>query len=181
MKIDKKTWNYLWIEWVKPIMVAAILAVIIRTFVVQPFKIPSNSMYPTLKPGDRIFVSKFIYGTHVPFTDIWVPEWKAPRIGDIVVFRSPVEKNKYLVKRFIAGEGETVQIKNGELFVNEESVIGTPFNRFFYYNRGDYGSKNGGVTVPEGKFFVLGDNSENSMDSRYYYQVLSLLYSIQDL
>ncbi len=168
MRMDRKTWDYLWIEWIKPILIAGILALFIRTFIVQPFKIPSNSMYPTLRPGDRIFVNKFTYGTHLPFTDIVLPEERSPEKGDIIVFTSPIEKKKYLVKRFVAKSGESVLIKNGELFVDGESMNMYPFNRFFYYNRGEYGLDGKKITVPEGHFFVLGDNSANSMDSRYW-------------
>ena len=101
MKFNKDTWNWWWQEWIKPILIAGILALIIRTFVIQPFKIPSNSMYPTLKPGDRIFVSKFIYGAKIPFTNFRLPEVRDPKFGDIIVFLSPEEKKKYLVKRYI--------------------------------------------------------------------------------
>jgi len=135
MKFDRKYW---WQEWIKPILVAAILALLIRTFIVQPFKIPSNSMNPTLKPGDRIFVNKFLYGARIPLTDIRMPVIRAPKPGDIVVFLSPTEKKKYLVKRFIAGEGETVRINDGHVFVDGEEMKNVLFKRFFYYNRGGH-------------------------------------------
>lgn len=162
------SWNYWWEEWIKPILIAAVLAMFIRTFIVQPFKIPTNSMYPTLKPGDRIFVSKFVYGARIPFTNIRLPKIEDPETGDIVVFRSPVEKKKYLVKRYIAGGGETVRIKDGEVFVDGKRVDTSPIRRFFYYDRGEYSGEEKVVKVPEGEFYVLGDNSANSMDSRYW-------------
>jgi len=165
MKFDRKYW---WQEWIKPILVAAILALLIRTFIVQPFKIPSNSMNPTLKPGDRIFVNKFLYGARIPLTDIRMPVIRAPKPGDIVVFLSPTEKKKYLVKRFIAGEGETVRINDGHVFVDGEEMKNVPFKRFFYHNRGEYGTELKTIRVPEDHFYVLGDNSANSMDSRYW-------------
>ena len=174
----KKTWNWWWQEWIKPILIAGILALIIRTFVIQPFKIPSNSMYPTLKPGDRLFVSKFIYGAKIPFTNIRLPEVRDPKFGDIVVFLSPEEKKKYLIKRYIAGAGETVQIKDGNLFVggkervtlieSEKEDASETYRRAFYFNRDVYGAAGRAVTVPEGHFYVLGDNSANSRDSRYW-------------
>ena len=111
MRRDLRSWKYWWEEWVKPILIAAVLAMFIRTFIVQPFKIPSNSMYPTLQPGDRIFVNKFIFGATVPFTDIRFPEVRSPETGDTVVFLSPAEKKKYLVKRFIAGGGEGATLR----------------------------------------------------------------------
>ncbi|MDP8258079.1 MAG: signal peptidase I [Candidatus Aadella gelida] len=168
MKISKEKWDYLWTEWVKPILIAAALALFVRTFMVQPFKIPSSSMYPTLKPGDRIFVNKFIYGAKIPFTNIRLPKLETPKDGDIIVFTSPVEKNKYLVKRFIADGGEAVSIKSGSIFVDEKKLSEAPFDDLFYYNRGEYGAEDGRVEIPEGKFYVLGDNSANSMDSRYW-------------
>ncbi len=168
MMVNRRTWKYWWEEWIKPILVAAILAFFIRTFIAQPFKIPSSSMFPTLKPGDRIFVSKFIYGAKIPLTDFRLPKVRDPKLGDIVVFLSPVEKKKFLVKRFIAGPGDTVKISGGELVVNGKRITAAPFKKFFYYNRGEYGTEDRVIHVPEGYFFVLGDNSANSLDSRYW-------------
>ncbi|MBF0493727.1 MAG: signal peptidase I [Candidatus Omnitrophica bacterium] len=161
-------WHYWWEEWIKPIIIAVVLALFIRTFIIQPFKIPSNSMYPTLKPGDRIFVSKFIYGAKIPLTPFRLPEVRKPKIGDIVVFLSPVEKKKFLVKRFIATGGDVIAIRDGHLYLNNREVEIGPVKNVYYYNRGDYGTKEEGVKVPEGYFFVLGDNSANSLDSRYW-------------
>ncbi|MGB2601166.1 MAG: signal peptidase I [Candidatus Omnitrophota bacterium] len=167
-QFNRNAWLYWWEEWIKPILIAAVLALFIRTFIVQPFKIPSNSMYPTLKPGDRIFVNKFLYGARIPLTNIRLPDVREPHIGDIVVFTSPVEKKKYLVKRFIASGGQSVQITDGELFVNGKKVEETPLRGIFYYNRGEYGESDKVINVPEGYFYALGDNSANSMDSRYW-------------
>ncbi|MBU0570485.1 MAG: signal peptidase I [Candidatus Omnitrophica bacterium] len=168
MKFSSGKWRYWWEEWIKPILIAAVLALFIRTFIVQPFKIPSNSMYPTLKPGDRIFVSKFIYGAKIPFTDLSLPPVRDPETGDIVVFLSPIEKKKYLVKRFIACGGQKIEIKDGSIFIDGRKIEGSPMNKLFYYNRGKYGMEDEVITVPEGHFYVLGDNSANSMDSRYW-------------
>jgi signal peptidase I len=170
MKLDEKyvKWEYWWNEWVKPILIAAVLALIIRTFLIQPFKIPSSSMFPTLKPGDRIFVSKIVYGPIVPFTGYRIHGMREPRTGDIVVFYSPVERNKYLIKRYIAGPGQTVEIKGGAIYVDGNKLARGPFNKFYYYNRGEYCGEGETIKVPEGDFFVLGDNSANSQDSRYW-------------
>lgn len=168
MMKELKTWKYWWEEWIKPIIIAAILAMFIRTFIIQPFKIPTKSMYPTLKPGDRIFVNKFLYGAKIPFTDWRLPDIREPEPGDIVVFLSPVEKKKYLVKRYIAGGGQTVTINNGELQVDGKRLDAPPIGRFFYYNRGEYGPEGESIRVPDNSFYVLGDNSANSMDSRYW-------------
>jgi len=162
------SWQYWWYEWLKPILIAAIFALFIRTFIVQPFKIPSNSMYPTLRPGDRIFVNKFIYGAKIPFTNIKFPDVRPPELGDIVVFTSPVEKKKYLVKRFIASGGQSIEIEDGIIYIDGKKIDSVPMKKFFYYNREEYGGENKVIHVPEGYFYVLGDNSANSMDSRYW-------------
>lgn len=168
MRAQMTNWKYWWEEWIKPILIAAVLAMFIRTFIAQPFKIPSSSMYPTFKPGDRIFVNKFVYGAKIPFTDMRLPELREPRTGDIVVFLSPTEKKKYLVKRFVAGGGSSVEISDGDIFIDGRPVEEGPVRRFFYYNRGEFGAENSVLYVPEGKFYALGDNSANSMDSRYW-------------
>jgi signal peptidase I len=156
-------------EWAESIVIAVILALIIRTFVVQAFKIPSGSMIPTFEIGDRIFVSKFIYGARIPFTDIRLPALRQPVRGDILVFLSPESPKKDFVKRLIATEGEKVSIKDGCIYING-SMIDNPssVHSFYYYNRGDYGKEDGEIVVPGDSYFVLGDNSANSRDSRYW-------------
>lgn len=168
MKITPEKWKYLWYEWVKPILIAAVLAMFIRTFIVQPFKIPSSSMVPTFVPKDRIFVSKFTYGAKIPFTKKRLPHIEKPKTGDIVVFISPVEKKKFLVKRFIASGGQTVEIKAGEILINGTPAEENILKKFYYYNAGEYAPEGQAIKVPEGSFFVLGDNSMNSMDSRFW-------------
>ncbi len=156
-------------EWAESIVIALILALLIRTFVIQAFKIPSGSMIPTFEIGDRIFVSKFIYGARIPFTDIRLPALRQPQRGDIIVFASPETPKKDFVKRLIATEGETVEIKNGNILINGKE-IGSPdsVRSNYYYNRGDFGKELSSVTVPRGSYFTLGDNSANSRDSRYW-------------
>ncbi len=162
------TWRYWYQEWLKPITIALVLALVIRTFIVQPFRIPSNSMVPTFKPGDRIFVSKFVYGAKVPFVDHRLPKVREPRTGDLVVFFSPVEDGKYLVKRYIAGGGQKVRIHRGDIYIDGEKIDEGPISDFYYYNySGPYGTEDH-FLVPEDTFFVLGDNSANSKDSRYW-------------
>jgi len=156
-------------EWAESIIIALILALLIRTFVIQAFKIPSGSMIPTFEIGDRIFVSKFIYGARIPFTDIRLPALRQPRRGDIVVFVSPETPKKDFVKRLIATEGETVEIKNGNILINGKGIDGPDSVKSnYYYNRGDFGKELAAVTVPNGFYFTLGDNSANSRDSRYW-------------
>ena len=156
-------------EWTESIVIALILALLIRTFIIQAFKIPSGSMIPTFEIGDRIFVSKFIYGARVPFTNIRLPALRQPQRGDIVVFVSPETPKKDFVKRLIALEGETVEIKNGKILINGKEIDGpASVKSNHYYNRGDYGKEGAAVTVPKGFYFALGDNSANSRDSRYW-------------
>lgn len=164
-----RTWQYWRDEWVKPVLYALVIALFIRAFIAQPFKIPTSSMVPTFKPGDRIFVNKFIYGARIPFIDIRLPDLREPERGDIIVFRSPVEPKKFLVKRLVAKGGETVEIRNQHLWINgkpvEEPLI---LKSTAYYNRGEYGKAGKAVKVPDGCYFCLGDNSLNSVDSRYW-------------
>lgn len=156
-------------EWTESIIIALILALLIRTFIVQAFKIPSGSMIPTFEIGDRIFVNKFIYGTRIPFTDIRLPAVRQPQRGDIIVFVSPETPNKDFVKRLIALEGETIEIKNGNIYINGKEIDHPMSVRSnYYYNRGDYGKEGEAITVPKGYYFALGDNSANSRDSRYW-------------
>ena len=153
-------------EWAESIIIAVILALVIRTFVVQAFKIPSGSMIPTFKVGDRIFVNKFIYGAHVPLTEFRLPGLREPKRGDIIVFISPEDKKKDFVKRLIAKGGETVEIKDGKIYVNGEEVHDPLSVRsVYYYNAGDYGREGQAVKVPSDSYFVLGDNRNNSYDS----------------
>lgn len=156
-------------EWAESIIIALILALLIRTFAIQAFKIPSGSMIPTFEIGDRIFVNKFIYGARIPFTDIRLPALKAPQRGDIIVFVSPEAPKKDFVKRLIAFEGETVEIKNGNILINGRRIDGPDsIKSNYYYNRGDFGKELTVVTVPDDFYFALGDNSANSRDSRYW-------------
>ena len=164
-----KTWQYWREEWVKPVLYALIIALFIRTFVAQPFKIPTSSMVPTFKPRDRIFVNKFIYGAKIPFTDIRLPKLREPERGDIIVFRSPIEPKKYLVKRLVGKPGDIVTIKDMHLWVNGKPVQKPEIlKNITYYNRGEYGKAGKAVNVPPGHYFTLGDNSLNSVDSRYW-------------
>jgi len=156
-------------EWAESIIIALILALLIRTFVVQAFKIPSGSMIPTFEIGDRIFVNKFVYGARIPFTDIRLPALEQPARGDIVVFLSPEVPRKDFVKRLVATGGEKLQIKNGSIYIDDKRLEGPqPIGSNYYYNTGDYGKEGESVTVPDNCYFMMGDNSGNSRDSRYW-------------
>lgn len=156
-------------EYVESILLAVVLALGIRTFVVQAFRIPTGSMRPTLMEGDRILVDKLVYGAKLPGTDWRLPALGAPHHGDVVVFVSPEDQHRDFIKRLVAMEGDLVEIKQFQLWINGRPVADPAvFRTLAYYNRGDYGKAGLAVRVPEGHYFVLGDNSARSQDSRYW-------------
>ncbi|MFH1458659.1 MAG: signal peptidase I [Candidatus Omnitrophota bacterium] len=155
-------------EWIESIIIAFLLAMIIRTFLVQAFKIPTGSMRPTLMEGDLILVNKLIYGAKVPFTDLRIPALRQPKRGDVVVFIYPEDKKKDFIKRLVGLPGEKITIKNGTLFINGKALLDAAFSQRFYYNRGDFAKEEEEIIVPAESFFVLGDNSASSKDSRYW-------------
>ncbi len=155
-------------DWVESIIVAFILAMFVRTFVVQAFKIPTGSMRPTLLEGDLILVNKFIYGAKIPFTSYRLPKVREPQRGDVIVFIYPEDPKKDFIKRLVATESETVEIKNGTVYINGRPLLDTNFSRRYYYNRGDFAQEGQKIVVPKDSFFVMGDNSASSQDSRYW-------------
>jgi len=155
-------------EWVESIVVAFILAMVIRTFVVQAFKIPTGSMRSTLLEGDLILVNKFIYGAKIPFTDLNLPALRKPKRSDVVVFIYPENPKKDFIKRLAGSPGETLEIKNGTIYINDKPLLDSVFNQRYYYNRGEFGEEGRKIKIPEDNFFVLGDNSASSQDSRYW-------------
>ncbi len=155
-------------EWIESILIALVLALFIRTFFVQAFKIPTGSMRMTLMEGDRILVNKLRYGPRVPFTHYRLPGFGRPQRGDVIVFIYPEDPKRDFIKRIIGLEGESVKIKDGDIFVDGTLVDESPMNQFYYYNRGRYGNRDEAVRVPEGHLYVLGDNSASSKDSRYW-------------
>jgi signal peptidase I len=155
-------------EWVESIVIAFILAMFIRTFIVQAFKIPTGSMRPTLLDGDRILVNKFIYGAKIPFTNFRLPALAQPKRGDVIVFIYPEDTSRDFIKRLIALGGEAVQIQNGKILINGKLLAEPQISQIYYYNRGDIASDDKIINVPENNYFVLGDNSSSSRDSRYW-------------
>ena len=156
-----------WRENIEAILIAVVIALFIRTFIVQAFKIPSGSMLETLQIGDHILVNKFIYGIKIPFTDgkNLIP-FKTPERGDIVVFEYPEDPSKDFIKRVVAVAGDTVSIAGKQLYVNGEPVTDEPYA---HYSRLPTQVDNmASVTVPENKLFVMGDNRDNSHDSRFW-------------
>ncbi len=147
-----------WKNWGEPLLVAAILAILIRTFVFGPYKIPTGSMKPTFMEQDKIFVDKISYRFH------------EPKRGDIIVFKYPVDPKKDFVKRLIGLPGDAVEIRKGVVIVNGKSLTEPPFSKYIYYNVDDwnYGKTGQVINVPENNYFVLGDNSAHSADSRQW-------------
>lgn len=180
-------------EYVRIIVAALLIAGFIRTFIVSPYKIPSGSMVPTLLIGDFLFVSKYAYGTDIPFTDIRLNE-KQPKRGDIVVFRKQIgtaPMTNY-IKRIVAIPGDTIGWKNEQLLINNQALPVETLSQTYTYQ--DHGRTYTGkllqenllgiqhlildqdrsvpdlpsITVPEGKYILLGDNRDSSFDARLW-------------
>ncbi|MBI4772759.1 MAG: signal peptidase I [Deltaproteobacteria bacterium] len=155
-------------EYTEAIATAIILALIVRTFFFQAFKIPSGSMKPTLLVGDHILVNKIQYGIDVPFLNKPIVEFQRPRRGQVVVFIYPVDPSKDFIKRIIGLPGDQVRIVDKQIYIN-----GKPYADP-HAVRGDPAIKPGDrdnfgpVTVPEDCYFVMGDNRDFSYDSRFW-------------
>ena len=155
-------------EWIDAILIAAALAIFLRTFFFQIYKIPTTSMVPVLVPGDKIFVSKLTYGPKIPFTPLRIPGFRKPKRFDIIVFVPPIatERNKAYIKRLIGLPGDKIELKDGNIHINGKIVVDPRIASNYYYNQGEYGVRGKKVIVPEGKYFFLGDNSISSKDGR---------------
>lgn len=187
-------------ETLKTVIYAIVIAGLIRTFWFEPFKIPSGSMYPTLEVGDFLFVSKYTYGYSRHSFPFSFPKFKGriwqdlPKRGDVVVFKSPQDDSIDFIKRVTGLPGDTIQVKNGRLYINDELIkresVGryiiseyTPFPQEFkeYIETLPEGKKHRILehsdnveivdntpkfVVPEGHYFMMGDNRDNSNDSR---------------
>ena len=156
-RMDRRQWFHdKWKNWGEPFWVAAVLALVIRTFLLGPYKIPTGSMRMTFLEGDRIFVDKVSYRFH------------PPKRGDIIVFKYPLDRKKDFVKRLAGLPEEKLQIKDGKLIVNGQAMSDPPFSEHYYYNRNEwaYGQEGKVIEVPKNHFFALGDNSAQSSDSR---------------
>jgi signal peptidase I len=158
-------------EYAESIIIAVLLALVIRTFIVQAFKIPSGSMEDTLAIGDHLLVNKFIYGTKIPFTATSVLKLRDPRQGDVIVFEYPEDPSKDFIKRVIGTPGDTVEVKDKKVYVNGK-VYANPHE---VHKEADLIPKESNprdnkdaVTVPPGSYFVMGDNRDRSYDSRFW-------------
>jgi signal peptidase I len=158
-------------EYAEAILVAVVLALFIRTFVVQAFKIPSGSMRPTLLVGDHILVSKFIYGVKLPFLNSTLIPIAEPKRGDIVVFKFPEDPKKDFIKRVIGISGDVVEIRNKKVYLNHKPMAdpyGTYLDPHVIPGRARPRDNFGPVTVPSRSLFVMGDNRDHSYDSRFW-------------
>jgi signal peptidase I len=160
-------------EYAEAIAIAVLLALVIRSLVVQAFTIPSGSMMDTLLVGDYILVNKFLYGPELPLTELHLPSLRDPKRGDIIVFKYPQDEKRDFIKRIVATPGERVQIRGHQVLVNGKPLAET------YTKFSDSGVRGGEAfcgyaygceptIVPPDSYFVMGDNRDNSQDSRYW-------------
>jgi signal peptidase I len=159
----------IWREYTEALVVAVALAMVIRTFGFQAFRIPTGSMEDTLLVGDFLFVSKFLYGAEIPFTGgKRLPGFRDPKRGDIIVFRYPQDPSQDYIKRCVAVPGDTLQYVNKTLLINgvaqEESFTKFADGERINQGRDNYGPR----VIPEGQYFMMGDNRDRSSDSRYW-------------
>lgn len=161
------------------------IVLVLRSFLVEPFQIPSGSMLPTLEVGDFILVNKFAYGLRLPVAGTKIVEMDDPQRGDVIVFRFPEDGRTNYIKRVIGVPGDHIRYRDKELYINHEKVETTLIARLPPMElRREYlgdvehnilltlgragGSGEGEWVVPEGEYFVMGDNRDNSNDSRYW-------------
>jgi signal peptidase I len=158
-------------EYVEAAVWALALTMFLRAFVIQAFRIPSESMRDTLLVGDFLFVNKFEFGPKIPFTHVRLPGLRAPRHGDVIVFQYPQDPSKDFIKRCIATGNQTLEVRNKQVYldgrpIREPYVIHTdPNTRPAGYDDRDFF---GPVTVKPNELFMMGDNRDNSNDSRYW-------------
>jgi signal peptidase I len=162
-------------EYAEAIAIAILLALVIRTLIVQAFTIPSGSMMDTLLVGDYILVNKFLYGPELPLTEYRVPALRHPERGDIIVFKYPQDEKRDFIKRIVGLPGEQVQIRGAQVVVNGKPLV-EPYVKKVESPLGHTGQPSycgyaygcEPTTVPAESYFVMGDNRDNSQDSRYW-------------
>ncbi|MEG3639729.1 signal peptidase I [Magnetococcus sp. PR-3] len=196
MMLRGKSWfekESIALEYYDAIVVALGFALLIRTFVVEPFKIPSGSMIPTLLVGDYLFVNKLAYGYRLPYTQKRILMGDGPERGDVAVFKFPMEPSKDYIKRIVALPGDRVSYENKRLYINGKPLDYKMTGEYSYLNeyerrintlglKENNGERSYRVliqpnvpaafpmehVVPEGHYFAMGDNRDNSNDSRYW-------------
>jgi signal peptidase I len=160
-------------EYAETLVVAIIMALTIRTFVIQAFKIPSGSMLQTLQIGDHILVNKFIYGIRVPFTNSTLIPIHHPKRRDIIVFKFPEDESKDFIKRVVGIPDDVIEIKDKVLYVNgqmqtDETYVNTQQGAEAVPHIVSLRDNFGPITVPKDSYFVMGDNRDQSLDSRFW-------------
>ncbi len=161
------------IRYFRLIVIAVALALVIKTLLVEAYNIPSESMENTLLVGDFLLADKLTYGPHIPFLGIKLPALRDPKVGDVVVFRFPDNPNKNFIKRIIAKGGDEVQILDKAVYLNGKVVDESRYAVHSDSMTLPPGSTQprdnfGPITIPYGHYFVLGDNRDNSSDSRFW-------------
>ena len=159
-------------EYAESLLIAALIAFLVRGFIIQAFKIPSGSMIPTLLIGDQLLVNRLSYVVKIPFTDIVLAHIGTPKRGDVVVFRYPEDHSKDFIKRVIGVGGDVIEIKDKKVFVSGKP-LDDPHARFIddrIFPAGTQIPRDnfGPVTVPKDSYFCMGDNRDNSADSRFW-------------
>jgi signal peptidase I len=158
-------------EYTEAILWAVALTFVLRAFVIQAFRIPSESMVKTLLVGDFLFVNKFEYGPKIPFTHVRLPGIRKPHRGDVIVFQYPPDPSKDFIKRCIATGGQTIEVREKDVYVDGRK-LDEPYTQHI-----DHAMHPGAVdardnmapfTVPPGYLFMMGDNRDNSYDSRFW-------------
>lgn len=160
-KKSKEKKKSIYREYAEIILMAVFLAFFVRTFFIQAFKIPSESMEDTLLVGDFLFANKFVYGAKLPLLNAHLPAVRDPHAGDIIIFKYPGDRKTDYIKRCVAVEGQTVELQGTDLYVDGE-LQDEEYAKYFH------GSTFGPYEVPAGHIFVMGDNRDNSADSRVW-------------
>jgi len=171
-KEESKKQSYLEIrEWAETIFSSLLIALFVMQFLIQAYKIPSRSMVPTFLVGDHLFAIKFPFGIRDPFKQGFLVKWKKPQRGEIIIFRYPLDTRKDFVKRVIGLPGEKLEIRDKVVYINDEKleepyVQHTDPNVYpkEVSNRDNFGP----IIIPEGCYFVMGDNRDESLDSRFW-------------
>jgi len=178
----RATWTKAWTSLLTPLL----LVLCVRWLVFEPFVIPSGSMLPTLWIHDHIFALKWVYGWHSPFSNQWLVRWSSPKVGDVIVFRYPQNPEIFYVKRVVAAAGDELELVAGQLIRNGQNIPQVPTTgpaqlpaedaHFDYWseeghlvrylNHADANYHK--IHVPEGSLFVMGDNRDQSSDSRFW-------------
>ena len=158
-------------DYIEAIAWALVITLLLRTFVIQAFRIPSESMSDTLLVGDFLFVNKLEYGPKVPFTGLRLPGLHAPRRGEVIVFQWPEDPSKDFIKRCVATGGQTLEVKHKQVYVDGVRLV-EPYVKHELTSEEPAGytprDNHAPPTVAPGELFVMGDNRDNSNDSRFW-------------